>query len=150
MSQKLVITSGKVVAVHTTEQDLSGKYGGCEIVTWDGPAVGIADEGPPDDPRTAEQRAADAQAAARAVILARHAQEAEQGVTLSNGWRMRYTCIDVALYGLAALLTTGLVTIVDADGMSHEQNPSQTRGILEEFAELVSAEHARQVAELEV
>ncbi len=54
--QQLVIKNGKILATHTSEQDLRDKYPGCEIIMWDGPLeldeIGTRLH----DPRTKEEK----------------------------------------------------------------------------------------------
>ncbi len=50
--QQLVIKNGKILATHTSEQDLRDKYPGCEIVLHRESGVGLGDP----DPRTPKEK----------------------------------------------------------------------------------------------
>jgi len=156
MAQLLVIKNGQIIATHKPGQDVVDKYPGCEVVLWDGEHVLPDPETGewPEDPRSTEQQAADSASAAIAAALSTHASEEEQGVTLANGWRMRYTDVARANYAevkalidLAGPSLPG-VTIYDADSGEHQLTCEQAVAIIAEYAVAVATERQRQFAEL--
>jgi len=156
MAQQLVIQNGFVAATHTLEQDLAGKYPGCTIVAWDGPRVLPCDEAgnPTPDPRTFAEQTADTRAATIAALQASHAQAAEQGVTLANGWRLRYaedaTANYLRLKSLIDLAGSELaqVTLIDADSQPHTLTPAEALAVLKEYALLSAVRIQQQYSEL--
>lgn len=159
MTQLLVIRNGEVLTTHepSQQQEIAGKYPDCEIVAWDGPVVRpwLSEEGYPPDPRSAEQKAADTRATSVAAVLATHAAEQEAGITMDNGWRMRYTPEAIQSYtevlnllGLASAGSFASIKIPDADGTIHTLTPAEVKAVLSEYAIKVGIEKQRQLDEV--
>lgn len=154
MTQQIVIKDGIVIATHAVEQNIAAEYPGCEIVLWSGsPVMPFEGDYPTKDPRTNEQRITDVNLASQQSVLSRHLAEAEQGVILVNGWRMRYVREAIDGYIEAKTLidlspSIPEIAILDADGILHRMAVEELRLILTEYSSLVATEKMRQMAEL--